>query len=360
MAPARNTRGKSARMDKEVSVTSKEATAVTFAAAALTHMSENPDLYPAEWTTGAKTNKAAILTMANKVNQIGEGTTEPESPAEVLRRLQLDSATPSRKRKMTISLLGDEEEDQRVYKSANIFANKNPFASPAKKTAEATRSEKADPAAIATLLENKEYFQNVATFMGNFGDIANLTFDAHCPAMENLREGRPIGSDATLAVGQEHIHVVFVYDRFTTGGLFPSAFLDGLVKAMHELRIADPDNLTDKVPVSFILHAMLRMNRDFGVVKLRYDNNSLNKNATIAAWKAKYSGNLAPECRETMCRRIAGLVDYVKNHGVIKCHALTEREVDLVIDGLADDTVDAFWGAGASQGHGRNAAADID
>lgn len=172
MGPARNTRGKPAHKDKEILVKPKEATAIIFAAAALTHISENPDLYPAEWTTGAKTNKAAILTMANKVNQTGEGTDVPQSPAEVFRRLQLDPATPSRKRKMTISLLGDEEEDQRVYKSANIFANEKPFALPAKKTTEAIRSEKADPAAIATLLENKEYFQNVATFMGNFGDIA--------------------------------------------------------------------------------------------------------------------------------------------------------------------------------------------
>ncbi|KAI7773706.1 hypothetical protein LA080_010052 [Diaporthe eres] len=357
MAPARNTRGKSTRMDKEILVNPKEASAIVFAAAALTHMSENPD-YPAEWTTGAKAHKAAILTMANKVNQIGEGANEPQSPAEVLRRLQLDSATPSRKRKMTIDLV-DDDEDRRVYKSANIFAE-NPFASPAKKTTEATRSEKADPAAIATLLENKEYFKNVATFMGKYGEVTNLTFDPRCPAIIDLCEGRPIGSDTVLTVDQERIHVVFVHDRFTTGGLFPSALLDGLVKATHELRTMDPDNLTDKVPISFILHAMLRMNRDFGVVKLRYDNNSLDKNATIAAWKAKYSGDLTPGCRETMCRRVAGLVDYVKNHGVVKCHALTDREVDLVVDGLADDIVDAFWGAGASQGHGRNAAADID
>lgn len=147
-------------------------------------------------------------------------------------------ATPSRKRKTTIDLREDNEEDQSVYKSANIFTNQNqnPFASPVKKTA-ATRSEKADPAAIATLLENKEYFQKVAIFMGNFGDIANLTFHTHCPAMENLHQGQPIGSDATHTVGQKpvgqkRIHVMFVYDRFTTGGLFPSALLHGLVKAI--------------------------------------------------------------------------------------------------------------------------------
>lgn len=316
-------------------------------------------MYPAEWITGAKTNKTAILKMANKVNQVAEGTIEPQSPAEVLHRLQLDSATPSRKRKMTTSLSEDEEEDQRVYKSANIFAE-NPFASPAKKTTEATRSKKADPAAIATLLEIQEYFQNVATFMGNFGEIVNLNFTANCPAIRDLRESRPISSDATLTVGQKRIHVVFAYDRFTTGGLFPSALLGGLVKATDELHAMDSDNLTNKVPISFILHAILRMNRDFGVVKLRHNNNSIDKDATIAAWRAKYASNLAPECTEMMCRRVAGLVDYAKNHGVVKCHALTDREVDLIVDGLADDIVDAFWGAGASQGHGRNAAGDID
>lgn len=89
---------------KDVMINSEEASAVVFAAAALTYISENPNLYLAEWTTAAKTNKAAILLLANKVNQTADGLNEPESPAEVLRRLQLDSAaaTLSHKRTATI------------------------------------------------------------------------------------------------------------------------------------------------------------------------------------------------------------------------------------------------------------------
>lgn len=85
-------------------VNSEEASAIVFATAALTYISENPDLYPADWTTGAKTNKDAILSLANKVNQTADRLNDPESPAEVPRRLQLDSAaaTPSHKRTATI------------------------------------------------------------------------------------------------------------------------------------------------------------------------------------------------------------------------------------------------------------------
>lgn len=55
-------------------------------------------------------------------------------------------ATPNRKRK-TSSLLGDEDEPKRVYNSANLVSQENPFASPAKKTAVSTSSAKCDPAA---------------------------------------------------------------------------------------------------------------------------------------------------------------------------------------------------------------------
>lgn len=43
--------------DKDVSVASKEVTSVLFAAAALTYMSQNPQLFSEKWTTGAKKNE---------------------------------------------------------------------------------------------------------------------------------------------------------------------------------------------------------------------------------------------------------------------------------------------------------------
>lgn len=72
MAPpsqARNVQGQFVRKnkDKDVTITSKEATAAMFAAAALTHMSENPGIYLADWSAKARTNKAAMLSLANKV-----------------------------------------------------------------------------------------------------------------------------------------------------------------------------------------------------------------------------------------------------------------------------------------------------
>lgn len=364
MAPkdkARNYRGQFARMDKEVSVTSKEATAITFAAAALTHMSENPDLYPAEWNAGAKTNKAAMLTMANKVNQGAEASLEPQSPADVLRRLNLapDFTTPSRKRQATINLV-DDDEDRLVYKTAPKFSGANPFESPAKKQADNSRSEKANPAAVATLLETKEFYHDMTTFMSRFGKIANLEFDSRCPAVEDFLAGRPAQRDDMLDVTGARVPVVFLHDKYTTACLFPAGCIDGLMKAVTTLRAADPENKTDQVPVCFVLHALLRLDRDFGVVKIRYtEDDRIDKPVTIAAWKNKYAASLDATSIEEMRRRVAGLVGYVKDHGVVKCHALTDREVDLIAAGVDDDAVADLWG-GAGGGRPGGNAADID
>lgn len=358
---ARNYRGQFARQDKEVSVTSKEVTAVAFAAAALTHMGENPDLYPAEWSAGAKTNKAAILTLANKVKQGAEASLEPQSPAEVLRRLNLEHGptTPSRKRQATIDLV-DDDEDRLVYKTAPKFGSANPFESPAKKQADSSRSEKANPAAVATLLETKEFYRDMTTFMSRFGEIANLEFDPRCPAIGDFLAGRPAQRDDMLTVTGTRVPVVFLHDKYTTACLFPAGYIDGLMKAVTTLRAADPDNKTDQVPVCFILHALLRLDRDFGVVKIRYtEDDRIDKPVTITAWKNKYAASLDATSIEEMRRRVTGIVGYVKDHGVVKCHALTDREVDLIAAGVADDAVADFW-RGASGGRPGGNAADID
>lgn len=90
----------------------REAIIVIFAMAALIYIFKNLNLYPAEWNTGVKINKAAILSLANKINQTADGF-KPESPAKVLRRLQLNSAAaiPSRRHTVIANLLKDKEED---------------------------------------------------------------------------------------------------------------------------------------------------------------------------------------------------------------------------------------------------------
>lgn len=364
MAPkdkARDYRGQFASQEKEVSITSKEATAVTFAAAALTHISENPDLYPAEWNAGAKTNKAAILSLATKVNQGAEASIESQSPADVLRRLNLGPGptTPSRKRQATIDLV-DDDEDRLVYKTAPKFGGANPFESPAKKQADNSRSDKANPANIATLLETKEFYRDMTTFMSRFGKIANLEFDPRCPAVEDFLAGRPARRDDMLTVIDARIPVVFLHDKYTTACLFPTSCIDGLMKAVTTLRAADPEHKTDQVPVCFVLHALLRLDRDFGVIKIRYTKDDrIDKLVTITAWKNKYAASLDATSIEEMRRRVAGLVGYVKDHGVVKCHALSDREVDLIAAGVADDAVADLWGD-ASGGRPGGNAADID
>lgn len=352
---------KSVRADKEVAVTPKEATAVTFAAAALAHMSDNADLYPAEWSAGAKTNRAAILSLATKLNQGAEDSLEPQSPADVLRRLNLGPGptTPGRKRQATIDLV-DDDEDRLVYKTAPKFSSANPFESPAKKQANNSRSEKANPAAMATVLETKEFYHDMTTFMSRFGRIANLEFDPRCPAVEDFLAGRPAQRDDIITITGAHVPVVFLHDTYTTACLFPTSCIDGLMKAVTVLRAADPENKTNQVPVCFVLHALLRLDRDFGVVKIRYtEDDHIDKLATITAWKNKYAASLNAASIEEMRHRVAGLVGYVNNHGIIKCHALTNGEVDLVAAGVADDAVADLWGGASGGRPGRNAA-DID
>lgn len=344
---ARNSQGQFVCQEKEISVNNKEATATIFAAAASTHMSESPGLYPAEWTSGAKTNNAAILTLATKMRQmIADEAQEPQSPADVLRRLNLGAgpSTPSRKRQATMSLI-EEDEDDRVYKTAPKFGDDNPFASTAKKLADTGCSDKANPASVATVLETKNFYVEVTTFMSKFGAISNLEFEPRCPAMVDLLSGRPIQRDHMLNINGKHVAVVFVYNKYTTATLVPYNLLAGLNKAVGILRAFNQENKTNYVPVSFMLHGILRINRNFEVTKIRFtEDDRINRPATIKVWKAKYSNTLTFTSQNTMCSRVAGLIDYVKKHGIVKCHAPTDHEVDQITAGVADDAMSEIWG----------------
>lgn len=331
-------------------MSSKEANAAVFAAAAVTYMAENPHLFPADWSAEAKTNKAGIISLATKVNPADDGRIEQQSPADVLKRLQLSAGptTPSRKRKATNSFIDeDDDSDNRVYQSAPRFSGDNPFASPAKKSAAAVSSNKADPTIPATTFEHMEYFKGVATFMSKFGGVADVHFDPECRAMRHFAAGQPPCKGGTVGIAGERVPVVLLYDKGSTGGLVPCVLAHGLIRAVSALQQADPENLTDKTPVSFALHALLHMWRDFGLVKLRHSNDgSVDQTATALAWKNKFSAGIAQGWKDTTSRRIAGLVEYVQNHGIVKCHALTDAEVDLITEGISDDAVDSFWGPG--------------
>lgn len=358
MAPKDQTRnflGQFTSQGKEVSVTTKEAEAVIFAAAALTHMAENPGLYPNDWTTGAKANKAAILTVANKVKE-GTGP-QAQSPDDITQRLGL---TPSRKRQAFVNLDDYEDKQSQVYKTAPKFGGANPFESPAKKKTADSQSEKTNPAAVATVLEIKDYYYEMADFMSRFGEIQNLEFDPLCGAVRDFRDNRHPVRDDLLTVNGTRIAVVFLNDKQSTACLFPASCVDGLMKVVDALRDFDHDNKTNKVPVCFILHALLRLGQDFGVVRIRYtEDNRINKPDTIQAWKDKYASLLHATSVKEMRHRVAGLFGYIKEHGVVKCHALSEQDVDLITAGIDDGAVDDLWG-GASGGRSGRRASDID
>lgn len=87
------------------------------------------------------------------------------------------------------------------------------------------------------------------------------------------------------------------------------------------------------------------MNLDFGLITKAYNGlGILDKPATTRAWQTKYGFNITHDYADTLYRRVAGLVNYITEHGLVKCHALKQTEVNQLVAATTDETVAEFWG----------------
>lgn len=84
-------------------------------------------------------------------------------------------------------------------------------------------------------------------------------FKASCPA-------RP---DSDIIISLERVPLTFIRDRYTAGCSVSTALVDGIIQAITTTKDADPGSFTDRVLVSFVLHALLRVNRSFNYLELR-------------------------------------------------------------------------------------------
>ncbi|KAL2272127.1 hypothetical protein FJTKL_08088 [Diaporthe vaccinii] len=94
-------------------------------------------------------------------------------------------------------------------------------------------------------------------------------------------------------------------------------------RVVNTIRAFNKEHLSTALPIGFILIALLRMNSDFSqITKVSNDVGILDKPATTKAWQTKYRFNITHDYANTLYHRIAGLVNYITEHGIVKCHAL--------------------------------------
>lgn len=157
-----------------------------------------------------------------------------------------------------------------------------------------------------------EYFKSIATFMSSFAGVENRIFDPLSTAMVAVQANRAPPQDIIIPISN-HLRIsgALLHDGNATACVVPCSLVVGLVKAVTFIREIDPENLSNSAPVCFILHALLRMKTDFGVVKIRHNRvtGDFDRAATIAAWHAQYAGVLTPDFEITVQNRVAGLVE---------------------------------------------------
>lgn len=164
----------------------------------------------------------------------------------------------SRKRTRTdIDLTQDE---------SNLVYKTNPFC----KDQEVVRkSDKADPASLPAMLEERDDFRDSAHFIGTHSEMGAKDFDA--AIMEKYNSGVNSAEQTSLTIGTVRISLLLLYDDGLVLGTFvPVRLAKGIIKAVIMVREFDEDNLTSTLPVPFILHSIFRMNLDFGLTKIRH------------------------------------------------------------------------------------------
>jgi hypothetical protein len=341
-----NTRGQFARAaENQISLTSKEITAIQFSAASLTYLAENVDLVPDTWHAGAKRHKQTMVDLAQKVHTANDGSPRNETPSQVMDRLKLTPA--SRKRQAQESIDLTEDGGDRVYRAAPKFKTEdNPFMTASKKTAQQTASDKTNPSSLATVVEEKNYYRETADFIGQFVDRNAAEYYGSDAIQRAKDRNEAIVPETVIVVQNMRIPVVSLNVANGLIAYVPTTHAEGIVRAVNFIRSFDKDCLSDHLPVRFVLVAMLRMDADFGLVEKVFTAQAqmFDRRATIEAWRNKHAFNITHDHADTLYRRIAGLTDYVKEHGIVKCHALKLTEVDQIVAATTDDTVTSFWG----------------
>lgn len=283
-----------------------------------------------------------MIEVAKKASEATDSSGQQETPSQVMDRLQLTPA--SRKRKAQIDLTDTEE--QRVYPSAPKFkVEENPFMSSPKKAAVPSVSNKADPTALATTVEERNYYKDTADFFGRFIGPKFAEYTGCDPVRRAQDRDEAIVPDTVVIIQNMRIPVVRLEVTDALCALVPVTHVTGIIRAVNTIRRFDKDHLSNDLPIGFVLIAILRMNNDFGVVNKVYAATAmLDKPATTRAWQNKYAFNITHEFVDTLHRRVAGLVKYMTEHGLVKCHALKQTEVDQLVAATTDDTVNEYWG----------------
>lgn len=70
-------------------------------------------------------------------------------------------------------------------------------------------------------------------------------------------------ADFNVIISLERVTLTVIRDRYTAGCPVPTVLVNGIIQTVTTMKDADPDSFTDHVLVSFVLHALIRVNRNF-------------------------------------------------------------------------------------------------
>lgn len=87
----------------------------------------------------------------------------------------------------------------------------------------------------------------------------STSLSTDCPAM----------ADFNVIISLERVPLTFIRDSYTAGCPVPTALVDDIIQTVTTMKDADPDSFTDRVLVSFVLHALLRVNHTVNYLELR-------------------------------------------------------------------------------------------
>lgn len=123
----------------------------------------------------------------------------------------------------------------------------------------------------------------------------------------------------------------------------------GIVNFIDGISGMDPVAYTYAMPAMTVIRKILRMDGDFGPVRLRFhagDKVKVDRAATVRAWVARFAADLTLQAPEHARTRCAALMGQVRRHGVIATTVLSDEEVDNLADGVSRQTVNHFfpWG----------------
>ncbi|ROW09927.1 hypothetical protein VPNG_06284 [Cytospora leucostoma] len=182
----------------------------------------------------------------------------------------------------------------------------------------------------------------------------SLDFSEKCTAIKAVAMKRPVPVMGRVKQGNWYpIDVTLLYDMNGTSVFLPPSVVPYFMEFITFVRGLDKEQLTDMMPVFFILKHFLHIKEDFGPVPLAYtdgeddeDKKVVDIDATLQAWKNKYLSGLCDVSERALATRIVAMRKYMEDYGVAKAGALTYTALADLAGAITSAELDVAYGRG--------------